>query len=63
MEAKRIVFVLLALLLAGCYKPGADYLGKWKAADGKHAFEISQNGDNFLVKITEPAYRGFFTND
>ena len=57
---KNILFVFLVALLSACGRPGADYLGKWQAGDGKHFVEISQNGDSLLLKITEPAYKGLF---
>jgi hypothetical protein len=41
----------LLVLLVGCTKPGAEYLGKWqntrRAVD---VFEIMRNGDSFLLK-------------
>jgi hypothetical protein len=52
-----ILMVLVALLLS-CGKPGGEYIGKWRNIKNSHdQFEITRNGDNFLVRRTT---QGFF---
>ena len=44
-------FVLsILLLLTACAKAGSEYIGKWEnVKNKKDQFEISRNGDNFLI--------------
>jgi len=57
---KNFVVVFLMTLLAACGRPGSQYLGRWQSEDGKRTVEISENGENFLLKVTQPAYKGTF---
>src|SRR5437667_6963743 len=51
--------IFMALLLSGCAKPGAEYLGKWvNKKSPKDQFEITRNGDNFLVRKTRQGIFG-----
>jgi hypothetical protein len=54
---KAVIFFATITLLAGCAKPGAEYLGKWQnLKNNNDQFEIVRNGDNFLVtKIRQNA--------
>jgi hypothetical protein len=62
-KVKKIFIVFLAVLLVACGRQGAEYLGKWQTADGKHTVEISQNGENLLLKVTDPAHKGLFFSE
>ena len=57
---KKIAIVILMTLLAACGRSASEYLGKWQSEDGKRTVEISENGENLLLKVTQPAYKGMF---
>lgn len=50
---KRIAGVMLALILAACGKPGADFEGKWAVPDQPFSMTIERNADTFLVKLSD----------
>src|SRR5207244_3261147 len=60
MRAQYIIIgTFVALLLSGCAKPGAEYVGKWvNKKSPKDQFEIIRNGDNFLVRKTRQGIFG-----
>ena|SRR5882672_8394416 len=52
------ILVAVAALLLSCSKSGGEYIGKWRNIENSHdQFEITRNGDNFLVRKTA---QGFF---
>jgi predicted small lipoprotein YifL len=59
---KKLLLIILLVSLAACGRQGSAYLGKWQTPDGQHIVEISQNGESFLVKTTNPAYKGSFVS-
>lgn len=53
---KGIALLTLAAALSACGKPGNDYVGTWQAKErANHSAAIERNGDNFVIKITEPS--------
>jgi hypothetical protein len=60
-KAVYLLFMLHLAFLLSCGKPGAEYIGKWQNVKNAHdQFEITRNGDNFLVRRTT---QGFFGKD
>lgn len=57
---KLLGIALLSLcLLTGCGQSGGEYLGKWvHTKSEKRTMEIVRNGDNFLIRSTEPSFTG-----
>lgn len=55
-----VLSIFLCLLASGCGKAGgSEYLGKWQNVNNKKdQFEISRNGDNFLITKTEAGFFG-----
>jgi hypothetical protein len=42
--------VVLAALVAGCSKPGSEYVGKWvNAGNSMDTMQITRNGDQFQI--------------
>lgn len=53
---KGFAFVALAAVLSACGKQGNEYVGNWQATKYKNrTVAIERNGDNFVIKITEPS--------
>lgn len=45
-------------LLSACSQEGDEYVGKWVHSEYKdHTMEIVRNGDNYLIRTSEPGFR------
>lgn len=56
---KGIAFLALAVALAACGEQGKEYVGKWQSkGNAKATAAIERNGDNFVLKISEPVVYG-----
>lgn len=54
---KGIALLTLAAALSACGKQGDDYVGAWQAKEhANRSAAIERNGDNFIIKITEPSF-------
>ena len=42
--------LLLAVIAAGCSRPGSEFVGKWvNTREARDTMEITRNGDQFLI--------------
>lgn len=54
---KSIAFITLATALSACSQQGKEYVGTWQAKEhANRSAEIGRNGDNFVIKVTEPSF-------
>jgi len=54
---KGIAFLTLAAALSACGQQGKEYVGSWQAKErANRAVTIERNGENFVVKVTEPSF-------
>ena len=53
---KGLAHVAVAVTLAACGQQGGEYVGNWQAKEYKNrTAAIERNGDNFVIKVTEPS--------
>lgn len=53
---KGIAFFTLAAALSACGLQGKEYVGSWQAKEhANRSAAIERNGDNFVIKVTEPS--------
>ncbi|MFC5550339.1 hypothetical protein [Massilia aerilata] len=54
---KGLTCAAIVVMLSGCgEKGGAEFVGSWQAKEqANYQATVERNGDNFLVKFTEPA--------
>lgn len=53
---KGFAFLAVAAALSACGKQGNEYIGNWEAKQYKNrTVAIERNGDNFVIKSTEPS--------
>lgn len=53
---KGFAFLAVAAALSACGKQGNEYVGNWEAKQYKNrTVAIERNGDNFVIKATEPS--------
>jgi hypothetical protein len=51
-----IAYLAVAAALSACSQKGSEFVGTWEAVkSAKHRAVIERNGDNFLIKDTEPS--------
>jgi hypothetical protein len=44
------VLLLVAVIAAGCSRPGSEFVGKWvNTREARDTMEITRNGDAFLI--------------
>lgn len=54
---KVFACIVFAAALSACGKQGSEYVGSWEAKQLKNrAVAIERNGDNFVLKVTEPSF-------
>lgn len=52
MKSLKYGVLALAIALAACSKPGAQFEGKWQnVKKPQEVFEISRNGENFIMEL------------
>lgn len=53
---KGFACVAVAAALSACSQQGSEYVGNWQAKEYKNRTAvIEKNGDNYLIKVTEPS--------
>jgi len=53
---KGFACVAVAAVLSACGQKGSEYVGNWQAKEHKNrTAAIEKNGDNYLIKVTEPS--------
>jgi predicted small lipoprotein YifL len=53
---KGLACLAVASALAACGKQGNEYVGNWQAKEHTNrTATIERNGDNFVIKVTEPS--------
>ena len=51
-----VAYVSIAAALSACGQKGSEYVGTWQAKEhANRTTAIERNGDNFVIKITEPS--------
>lgn len=56
---RSVTWVAVAAILSACGQKGEEFVGRWEAKEYKNrSAEIERNGDNFLIKYTEPSMYG-----
>lgn len=56
---KGIAFLTLTMALSACGQQGKEYVGDWQAKErANRTVTIERNGDNFVIKQTEPMLYG-----
>jgi hypothetical protein len=53
---KGFAFLTLVAALSACGQSGKEYVGSWKGKKyANRSATIERNGDNFVIKVTEPS--------